>query len=140
MGIVRLKHKANLGNNAEEVRFVILILCPSDVKVTKTALETGRTFATVFSDLNLRYNLMIANTVTEFKTHILVTSNEFANHQAKPDITLVNETLSKDKDELKTLSSEIFPVYSYTQSSYFKPSSKIYTKSLHRVFAQREFT
>lgn len=102
MGIVRLKHKANLGNNAEEVRFVILILCPSDVKVTKTALETGRTFATVFSDLNLRYNLMIANTVTEFKTHILVTSNEFADHQAKQaDITLVNETLSKDKDELK---------------------------------------
>ena len=100
VGIARLKHKANLGDRAEEVRFVILILCPSDVKVTKTALETGRTFATVFSDLNLRYNLLIANTVTEFKTHILVTSTEFANHQARPDITLVNETLSS-KDELK---------------------------------------
>ena len=100
VGIVRLKHKANLGNHAEEIRFVILILCPSDVKVTKTALETGRTFATVFSDLNLRHNLMIANTVTEFKAHILVTSNEFASHQAKPDITLVSETVAKD-DELK---------------------------------------
>ena len=89
-----------MGNNAEEIRFVILILCPSDVKVTKTALETGRTFATVFSDLNLRHNLMIANTITEFKAHILVTSNEFANHQAKPDITLINETVAKE-EELK---------------------------------------
>ena len=100
VGIARLKHNVNLGSHAEEIRFVILILCPSDVKVTKTALETGRTFATVFSDLNLRYNLLIAHTPTEFKAHILVTSNEFANHQAKPDITLINETIAND-DELK---------------------------------------
>ena len=81
VGIARLKSNVNLGSHAEEIRFFILVLCPSDVKVTKTSLETARTFGTLFSDLNLRHNLMTANTVTEFKSHILVTSNEFASHQ-----------------------------------------------------------
>ena len=56
------------------------------MKLTKTALETARTFGTVFSDLNLRHNLLTASRVTEFKAHILVTSNEFTNHQTSPDI------------------------------------------------------
>ena len=81
VGIARLKSNVNLGPHAEEIRFFILVLCPSDVKVTKTSLETARTFGTLFSDLSLRHNLMTSNTVTEFKAHILVTSNEFANHQ-----------------------------------------------------------
>ena len=81
VGIARLKSNVNLGSHAEEIRFFILVLCPSDVKVTKTSLETARTFGTLFSDLSLRHNLMTSNTVSEFKSHILVTSNEFANHQ-----------------------------------------------------------
>ncbi|TRY61185.1 hypothetical protein TCAL_17215 [Tigriopus californicus] len=40
VGIARLKHRCNLGQKAEEVRFFILILCPSEVKKTKSALET----------------------------------------------------------------------------------------------------
>ena len=52
--------------------------------LNQTALETGRTFGTVFSDLNLRHNLLTATNVTEFKAHILVTSNEFASHSFRP--------------------------------------------------------
>ena len=44
-----------------EVKFVILILCPSEVKVTKTATETGRSFATLFSNMSLRYDLLDAS-------------------------------------------------------------------------------
>ena len=43
-----------------EVKFVILILCPSEVKLTKTALETGRSFATLFSNMSLRHDLLDA--------------------------------------------------------------------------------
>ena len=46
-----------------EVKFVILILCPSEVKVTKTALETGRTFATLFADMTLRHALVEAGKI-----------------------------------------------------------------------------
>ena len=100
IGIARLRHNVNLGAHAEEIRFFILVLCPSDVKVTKTSLETARTFGTVFSDLNLRHNLLTSTTVTEFKAHILVTSNEFANHQqVRPDITMLDEKLGGNDDE-----------------------------------------
>ena len=34
VGIARLKHDTNLGPTREEVKFVILILCPSEVKIT----------------------------------------------------------------------------------------------------------
>jgi len=101
VGIARLKSNVNLGSHAEEIRFFILVLCPSDVKITKTSLETARTFGTLFSDLNLRHNLMTSNTVTEFKSHILVTSNEFASHQAlKPDIIASNAD-RKEEEEIK---------------------------------------
>ena len=53
VGIARLKSNVNLGVQMEEVRLFILILCPSDVKITKTALETARTFGTVFTGKNL---------------------------------------------------------------------------------------
>ena len=42
VGIARLKHRCNLGKNAEEVKFFILILCPAEIKQTKSALETAR--------------------------------------------------------------------------------------------------
>ena len=100
VGIARLRSNVNLGAHAEEIRFFILVLCPSDVKVTKTSLETARTFGTVFSDLSLRHNLLTSTTVTEFKAHILVTSNEFANHQqVRPDITMLDEKSGGNDDE-----------------------------------------
>lgn len=85
VGIARLRHRTNLGKNAEEIRFFILILCPAEVKKTKSALETGRTFATLFSDVGLRHDLSEVNTVEEFKERIKTTTNMFADHQKKPD-------------------------------------------------------
>merc|ERR1719414_106923 len=81
VGIARLKHSCNLGKNAEEIRFLILILCPGEVKQTKSALETARTFSTLFSDVGLRYDLTKANTVQEFKDIIKSTTAMFAEHQ-----------------------------------------------------------
>ena len=81
VGIARLKHSCNLGKNAEEIRFLILILCPGEVKQTKSALETARTFATLFSDVGLRYDLTKVSTVPEFKEMIKSTTTMFAEHQ-----------------------------------------------------------
>ena len=98
--IARLKSNVNLGSHAEEIRFFILVLCPSDVKITKTSLETARTFATLFSDLGLRHNLMSAETQMAFKEAILVTSNEFASSQAlRPDIIATSD--KKTEEEIK---------------------------------------
>ena len=36
-------------------------------KGTKNALETGRTFATLFADMDLRLRLLVARTENEFK-------------------------------------------------------------------------
>ena len=54
VAIARMSHQVNMGEGAQEVRFFILILCPADIKGTKTALETARTFASLLSDMSLR--------------------------------------------------------------------------------------
>ncbi|XP_040575078.1 solute carrier family 4 member 11 isoform X2 [Lepeophtheirus salmonis] len=82
IGIARLKQPVNLGIRAEEVRIFILILCPSEVKGTKNALEAGRTFSTLFSDIQLRHDLLIASTEDEFKESIKKVSENFAKHQS----------------------------------------------------------
>eukprot|EP00095_Tigriopus_kingsejongensis_P000918 maker-scaffold186_size273091-snap-gene-1.39 protein:Tk00918 transcript:maker-scaffold186_size273091-snap-gene-1.39-mRNA-1 annotation:"hypothetical protein DAPPUDRAFT_40435" len=86
VGIARLKHRCNLGQNAEEISFFILILCPSEVKKTKSALETGRTFATLFSDVGLRHQLLTAQTIDEFKESMRKATTMFAEHQGPPEL------------------------------------------------------
>ena len=49
--------------------------------MTKSALETGRTFATLFSDVGLRHELLVATSVQEFKEAINRASDMFAEHQ-----------------------------------------------------------
>ena len=66
---------------AEDVQFVILVLCPSEVKMTKSALETGRTFSTLFADITLRHDLLEADTVAAFKEIIRHSSEDFAERQ-----------------------------------------------------------
>ncbi len=84
VGIARLKHPTNLGPNAEEAQFLILALCPAEIKQTKSALETGRIFATLFSDVGLRHELLVAETTIDFKNTIQRTSSLFAQHQMRP--------------------------------------------------------
>ncbi|KAJ3613154.1 hypothetical protein NHX12_019406, partial [Muraenolepis orangiensis] len=65
--ISRLERPQNWGENCCEVRYVILILTPLKMKSTKTAMELGRTFATLFSDISFRQKLLESKTQEEFK-------------------------------------------------------------------------
>ncbi|XP_055498557.1 sodium bicarbonate transporter-like protein 11 isoform X2 [Leucoraja erinacea] len=70
--ICRLDRPQNWGENCCEVRYVILILVPAKMKSTKTAIEVGRTFATMFADMNFRQKLSEAKTKEEFKETLLL--------------------------------------------------------------------
>ncbi|UJR31591.1 hypothetical protein I4U23_019077 [Adineta vaga] len=66
VAIARLKNPCNLGRNCQEARFIVFILSPTKEKGTKNFLETGRTFATIFADIELRAKLLKATTQQEF--------------------------------------------------------------------------
>ncbi|CAM4762713.1 unnamed protein product [Rotaria magnacalcarata] len=66
VAIARLKNPCNLGRNCQEARFIVFILSPMKEKGTKNFLETGRTFATIFADIELRAKLLKATTQEEF--------------------------------------------------------------------------
>ncbi|KAL4230219.1 hypothetical protein ACF0H5_010604 [Mactra antiquata] len=68
VGIARLRHPANFGPSSQEVYFVVLILTPTKEKSTKNDLETGRTFSTIFSDVNLRTQLLECHNEEDFKS------------------------------------------------------------------------
>ncbi|PSN47888.1 Sodium bicarbonate transporter-like protein 11 [Blattella germanica] len=68
VGICRLKQAANFGRNSHEVKLFVIVLCPSRQKGTKNALETGRTFCTILSDIEFRQELLEANTEEQFRT------------------------------------------------------------------------
>ncbi|XP_038554856.1 sodium bicarbonate transporter-like protein 11 [Micropterus salmoides] len=69
--IACLKRPQNWGVNCCEARYVILILAPPRTKSTKTAIELGRTFATMFSDISFRQKLLEAKTQEEFKQELV---------------------------------------------------------------------
>ncbi|XP_063046336.1 solute carrier family 4 member 11-like isoform X2 [Engraulis encrasicolus] len=69
--IARLERQQNWGVNCAEVRYVILILAPPRTKSTKTAIELGRTFATMFSDISFRQKLLEAKSQEEFKQELV---------------------------------------------------------------------
>ncbi|XP_067836909.1 sodium bicarbonate transporter-like protein 11 isoform X1 [Heptranchias perlo] len=70
--ISRLERPQNWGENCCEVRYIILILVPPKMKSTKTAIELGRTFATMFADINFRQKLLEAKTKEEFKETLVL--------------------------------------------------------------------
>uniref|UniRef100_A0A7N6B6Q2 Bicarbonate transporter-like transmembrane domain-containing protein n=1 Tax=Anabas testudineus TaxID=64144 RepID=A0A7N6B6Q2_ANATE len=57
--------------NCCEARYIILILAPPRTKSTKTAIELGRTFATMFSDISFRQKLLETKTQEEFKQELV---------------------------------------------------------------------
>ncbi|XP_061690624.1 solute carrier family 4 member 11-like isoform X2 [Syngnathoides biaculeatus] len=69
--IARLETPQNWGVNSCEARYVILILAPPRTKSTKSAIEVGRTFATMFSDISFRQKLLEAKTQEEFKQELV---------------------------------------------------------------------
>uniref|UniRef100_A0AAY4EQ03 Bicarbonate transporter-like transmembrane domain-containing protein n=1 Tax=Denticeps clupeoides TaxID=299321 RepID=A0AAY4EQ03_9TELE len=90
--ISRLERPQNWGENCAEVRYVILILAPQKMKSTKTAMELGRTFATMFSDISFRQKLLESKTQQEFKEALVIQRYHLtaANHKHE----LVNRKLS----------------------------------------------
>merc|ERR1719431_31883 len=96
VGISRMSRLTNMGDGANEVRFFILILCPTNIKGTKTALETARTFATLFSDRTLRHSLLECQTDLEFKAHIKKAAEEHSGKLEKTDIILGEGKVSRE--------------------------------------------
>jgi len=88
VGLCRMSHAVNMGEEANEVKFFILILCPTTIKGTKTALETARTFATLFSDMSLRHNLLECQSELEFKGHIRKSADEHAGKLERKNIVI----------------------------------------------------
>ncbi|XP_064617136.1 solute carrier family 4 member 11-like isoform X2 [Liolophura sinensis] len=85
VAIGRLRHAANLGSTSQEVRFVILVLAPSKEKTTKNAMETGRTFATLFVDLEFKHLLLDVKADWEFKALLSEHAKKLAKEQGNPD-------------------------------------------------------
>ncbi|CAL8356029.1 unnamed protein product [Merluccius merluccius] len=69
--ITRLERPQNWGVNCCEARYVVLILAPPRTKSTKTAIELGRTFATLLSDISFRQKLLETKTTEEFKQELV---------------------------------------------------------------------
>jgi len=95
VGIARLARATNMAESAHAVKFVILILAPQNVKGTKSSLETGRTFSTLFSDMQLRHTLLECSDGLEVKGHIRKQANEASNLTEKKDNTLQKEGAGK---------------------------------------------
>ncbi|ELT93973.1 hypothetical protein CAPTEDRAFT_160698 [Capitella teleta] len=91
VAIARLKHSTNLGRTSQEVHFVILILTPTKEKGTKNAMETGRTFATMFADMDLRLRLLTARSDEEFKQFLYEHMKELSEEQASSDIDKIKD-------------------------------------------------
>ncbi|XP_023846071.1 solute carrier family 4 member 11 isoform X1 [Salvelinus sp. IW2-2015] len=82
--IARLERPQNWGANCCEARYVILILSPPRTKSTKTAIELGRTFATMFSDISFRQKLLDAKTQEEFKQELVHQRHHLSTVNEKP--------------------------------------------------------
>lgn len=67
VAIARLRHPLNLGNKCEEISFVIAVVAPKKEKFTKNAVEVGRTFSSLMSNIYFRKSLADASTEEEFK-------------------------------------------------------------------------
>lgn len=121
--IIRLKQPTNMGDTCHDVQLFVFILCPvkevnwfktfnnllewianfSTItqKSTKNGLETGRTFATLLADANLRRQLLEVTNEKEFKLLMLNRTQELIDEQrqsrAAVPIKLDNDVQSKPK-------------------------------------------
>ncbi|XP_076968708.1 solute carrier family 4 member 11 isoform X8 [Tamandua tetradactyla] len=104
--ISRLVRPQNWGESSCEVRFVILVLAPPKMKSTKTAMEVGRTFATMFSDITFRQKLLETRTEEEFMEALV---------QQRHRLTMVSQC------PLKVSSTKEFSLGSITSNKPLQP-------------------
>ncbi|KAK7501045.1 hypothetical protein BaRGS_00007530 [Batillaria attramentaria] len=83
--IAQLRRPTNLGATCQEVQIVMLILSPRIEKMTKTAMETGRTFATLFMDIEFRHAFIEAPSEADCKVLISDKAKALAYHQGLPE-------------------------------------------------------
>ncbi|XP_055015338.1 solute carrier family 4 member 11-like [Boleophthalmus pectinirostris] len=98
--VTRLERPQNWGVNCCEARYVILILAPPRTKSTKTAIELGRTFATMFSDISFRQKLLEARTQDEFKQELVLQRQQLSMVTEKP---VIEEVVDSDPRRAKDL-------------------------------------
>lgn len=79
MVVARFKRPVNMGESAHDIRLFVLILTPSREKGTKNALETGRTFATMLTDVSFIQRLLEAKSETEFKSLMMLKAQQLSN-------------------------------------------------------------
>ncbi|XP_061781123.1 solute carrier family 4 member 11 isoform X3 [Nerophis lumbriciformis] len=99
--ISRLERPQNWGENCCEVRYVILVLAPLKMKSTKTAMELGRTFATLFSDISFRQKLLETKTQEEFKEALVFQRHELTATNQLPTALGKEETDPRSHKPLK---------------------------------------
>ncbi|XP_061542377.1 solute carrier family 4 member 11-like isoform X3 [Phycodurus eques] len=99
--IARLERPQNWGVNCFEVRYVILILAPPRTKSTKSAIEVGRTFATMFSDISFRQKLLETKTQEEFKQELVRQRQQLSVVKEKVAVSQVDDYDPRRGKELK---------------------------------------
>uniref|UniRef100_A0A8C2ZN20 Solute carrier family 4 member 11 n=1 Tax=Cyclopterus lumpus TaxID=8103 RepID=A0A8C2ZN20_CYCLU len=126
--ISRLERPQNWGENCCEVRYVILILAPLKMKSTKTAMELGRTFATLFSDISFRQTLLETKTQEEFKEALVFQRHQLAATNQQPIALGKEETDPRSHKPLKC-------------TDFFKAGRGIYEDFCRRLpFYPSDFT
>ena len=68
--IIKLKHLVNLGNDSQEIRFVVIIFTPCKEKGTKSYIEIAKSFATLFTNEDFRQKLLSCHDESSFKQSI----------------------------------------------------------------------
>ncbi|KAI3386102.1 hypothetical protein SNEBB_011307 [Seison nebaliae] len=114
VAIARMKKPVNLGKTCQDVVFIILVLTPVKEKETKNSLETARTFATIFSDMEIRNKLLQAVNAHEFAVIIGQNADrlgdlqsqqkheEFVDQHSQINLSHLNELNTSSKDVEKT--------------------------------------
>ncbi|EYC06933.1 hypothetical protein Y032_0073g781 [Ancylostoma ceylanicum] len=100
VAIARLSHPTNLGRTMQDLRFIIIVIAPSRAKGTKTALETTRTFATLFADMEIRQRLVMAQSVEAFRSTLLSAAKELAMDQNQWRERKASIHLSQAKEQI----------------------------------------
>uniref|UniRef100_A0A4W5KHI7 Solute carrier family 4 member 11 n=1 Tax=Hucho hucho TaxID=62062 RepID=A0A4W5KHI7_9TELE len=131
--ISRLERPQNWGENCCEVRYVILILAPLKTKSTKTAMELGRTFGTLFSDISFRQKLLETKTQEEFKEALVFQRHQITAANQQPSDPRYHKPL---KVRLPTHVSELahpYPPSTRGCKDFFRPGRGIYKDLCRRL-------
>merc|ERR1719154_2393 len=99
VSLARMAENTNMGEGGTRGQVFILILCPSNIKGTKTALETGRTFATLLSDMDLRRDLQQSENETELKAILSKGADRIAEQSEPSKVNLLEKQEEEKTDK-----------------------------------------